>query len=278
MAPRNQIVGLIRFSYPATDGFAVSHMPEDALLELLHDPARLAARFAYLETLALPSLAAQTDGDFTCVVLAGTALPAAWKDRLRALPDRFPFVRPVFLDRMGAYAAARKGFRRAVRPGADRVTGFRMDDDDAVAVDYVARTRDRAGRLIAAGLADAPLCLAFTRGLYLDLRTPDDPFHRVSEGQAASLACAMVTGPEMATCVYRYNHRRIAAFVPTYLEPGEADMFLRTRHGWNDSGRVTPPHATAVPTGQGAALLRDRFGLDPAAVLALMPARPAETR
>ena len=38
MAPRNQIIGLIRFSYPATDGFAVSRMPEDALLGLLHAP------------------------------------------------------------------------------------------------------------------------------------------------------------------------------------------------------------------------------------------------
>ena len=277
MAPRNQIVGLIRFSYPATDGFAVSRMPEDALLGLLHAPERLAARLAYLETLALPSLAAQTDGDFTCVVLAGTALPAAWQDRLRALPERFPFVRPVFLERMGALAAARKAIRRAVRPDAERVTGFRLDDDDALAVDYVARTRDRADRLIAAGLADGPCCVAFTCGLYLDLCAPGEPFHQVREAHAPSLACAMVTGPEVATCVYRYNHRRIAAFVPTYLEPGEAEMFVRTRHGWNDSGRVTPPHATAVCAEKGATLLRDRFGLDPAAVFALMPAPPAET-
>ena len=160
MTVRNQIIGLIRFSYPATEGFAVSGMDEDALLAMLYDPARLASRFAYLETITLPSLAAQTDGDFTCVILAGDSLPADHKQRLRALRDRFLFVRPIFMERMGPLPSAKRSFRRAVRDGTTHVTGFRLDDDDALAVDYIAKTRDRADRLIAGGFADNPLAIA----------------------------------------------------------------------------------------------------------------------
>lgn len=276
MVIRNQIIGLIRFSYPATEGFAASRLSQDGLQKMLYDPARMAVRFAYLETLVLPSLAAQTDGDFTCVILAGATLPDQWKDRLRALTDRFPFVQPVFLERMGPLPAAKRAFRRSVDESATHVTGFRLDDDDALAVDYIEKTRDRADRLIAGGFAETPICVAFTRGLYWDLHAPQQPFHRFREAYAPSLACAMITAPDMPTCVYRYNHRRIASFIPTYLEPGGNEMFVRTQHGTNDSGRSVPPHAEAIDASEGARVLRKRFGLDPAVALGLMPTPPAD--
>jgi len=270
MTVRNQIIGLIRFSYPATEGFAVSGMDEDALLAMLYDPARLASRFAYLETITLPSLAAQTDGDFTCVILAGDSLPADHKQRLRALRDRFPFVRPIFMERMGPLPSAKRSFRRAVRDGTTHVTGFRLDDDDALAVDYIAKTRDRADRLIAGGFADNPLAIAFTRGLYWDLNDRTAPFREFRETYAPSLACAMVTSPDMDTCIYRYNHRRLASFVPTWLEPGGAAMFIRTLHDTNDSERSIPPHSKPMDTDRGRKLLVERFGLDPDAAMGLM--------
>ncbi|CTQ50226.1 glycosyltransferase [Jannaschia donghaensis] len=278
MTVRNQIIGLIRFSYPATEGFAASAMGPDALQAMLYDPARLTARFAYLETLVLPSLAAQTDGDFTCGILAGSNLAPDWQDRLRAMTDRYSFVRPIFLDRMGPLPAAKRAFRRCVDARADHVTGFRLDDDDALAVDYIEKTRDRADRLIAGGFADSPVCVAFTRGLYLDLNDPIQPFHAFREAYAPSLACAMITAPDIPTCIYRYNHRRIASFIPTYLEPGGDEMFIRTQHDTNDSNRAAPPHAQPISTGQGADLLRKRFGVDPAAAFALMPTPPVGAR
>ncbi|WP_179381574.1 glycosyltransferase [Jannaschia marina] len=275
MAIRNQIIGLIRFSYPATEGFAASRLGQAALEELLYDPRRLTMRFAYLETLVLPTLAAQTDGDFICGILAGDTLPQEWQDRLRALTDRFPFVRPIFLERMGPLPAAKRSFRRCVETDATHVTGFRLDDDDALAVDYIEKTRDRADRLIAGGFAEKPACVAFTRGLYWNLNAPGEPFHRFREAFAPSLACAMITAPDMPTCIYRYNHRRIASFIPTYLEPGGQEMFVRTQHDTNDSNRVAPPHAEAIATAEAAKLLRKRFALDADRVFGLMPVRPA---
>lgn len=271
---RNRIVGVLRFSYPAKEGFAVSGLPEAALEAHLYAPERLERRFAYLETVALPSLAAQTDPDFRLVVLAGTSLPMRYRRRLRALAERHAFAQVVFLDRMGALAAAKRAFRRGLGegPAPDHLTGFRMDDDDAVSTDYVAATRDAADRAIAAGLADQPLAIAFARGVYWDLNDAARPFHDFRESQPLGLACAMVTTGAVETCIYRYNHRRLACHVPTLMLPGSAPMFLRTLHGHNDSGRAIPPHARAMPPARGRRLLADRFGLDVDAAMALMDA------
>ena len=270
---RNRIVGVLRFSYPAKEGFAVSQLSPEALEAHLYEPGRIERRFAYLQTITLPSLAAQADGDFRLVILGGATLPARFRARLRALEEAHPFVKVCFLERMGALAAAKRAFRRGLEDGpeATHVTGFRIDDDDAVAVDYVTRTRAIADRLVGAGLADEPCVVAFTRGVYWDLHDPVQPFHDFREPQPLGLACAMITSTDLRTCIYRYNHRRLPCHVPVYTEPGPAPMFLRTLHGHNDSGRSIPPHATAMATRRGRKLLRTRFALDEAAAMALMP-------
>ncbi|MCK0169419.1 putative rhamnosyl transferase [Jannaschia sp. S6380] len=276
MSFRNRIVGVLRFSYPATDGFGASTLDEAALTALLYDPDRLARRFAYLETLTLPSLAAQTDGDFTCVILAGTSLPAPAQARLQALVARHSFLRLLFLDRTGALRAAKQAYRYAVEDDATtHVIGFRIDDDDAVARDYVALTRDRAAGLWQAGLLSGPTAIAFSRGIYWDMTAHDQPFHAYRELQPLGLACAMTTTADMPTCIYRYNHRRLACFVPTYMEPGDDAMFLRTLHDHNDSGRAIPPRAEPLPTARMRRVLADRFGIDADAAMALMSPQTA---
>ena len=48
-------------------------------------PNACAAASPYFEMICLPSLAAQTDPDFTLVVLIGDAMPIRWRKRLKAL-------------------------------------------------------------------------------------------------------------------------------------------------------------------------------------------------
>ena len=280
----NRIVGVLRFSYPAKEGFAVSGLPEAELEAHLYEPERIETRFRYLETVALPSLAAQTDPDFACAILAGTTLPMRHRKRLRALEEAHPFLKVCFMERMGALAAAKRSFRRALDARADwdgaeatHVTGFRMDDDDAVATDYVARLRDLSDRALASGLADRPFVVAFARGVYWDLHAPEQPFWDFREAQPLGLACSMTTTADLPTCVYRYNHRRLPCHVATLMEP-EGLAFLRTLHGHNDSGRSIPPHAQRMRTRQGRRLLSERFGLDADAAIALMPQAPAGDR
>ena len=282
MAFRNAIVGVLRFSYPAKEGFAVSRMDEAALEAHLYEPERMRTRFAYLERIALPSLAAQTDPRFSCVILAGKTLPWRFKARLRELEARHAFLKVVFMDRMGALAAAKRSFRRgleqleeATGEAATHCTGFRMDDDDAVAVDYVARTRAMADALIGAGLAEGPTVVAFARGIYWDLHEPGLPYADFREPQPLGLACAMITGADLPTCVYRYNHRKLPGQVRTVMDP-DGFMFLRTLHGHNDSGRQIPPHAQPLPLGRARNLIRQRFALEPSELETLMPNPPLD--
>ncbi|UWQ20882.1 putative rhamnosyl transferase [Jannaschia sp. W003] len=272
--PGNEIIGVLRFSYPAKEGFAVSGMEEAALEAHLYDDARLKARFRLLETVALPSLAAQTDPDFALVILAGTTLPIRHRQRLRSLESAYPFLQVCFMERTGALAAAKRSFRRGIRGAPSHVTGFRIDDDDAVATDYVARTRDMADRLLGADLANRPTVVAFARGVYWDMHAPAQPFWDFREAQPLGLACAMITDADLPTCVYRYNHRRLPCHVPTLMEP-DGHAFLRTLHGHNDSGRSIPPHATRLPTRRARRMLAERFGLDADRAIALMPEPPA---
>ncbi|GIT90257.1 DNA-directed RNA polymerase subunit beta' [Jannaschia pagri] len=274
MTIRNQIIGVMRFSYPAKEGFSVSQMDEAALEAHLYDEDRLLRRFLYLETITLPSLAAQTDMDFRLVILGGTSLPMRWRSQLRGLEQRFTWIKVVFLDRMGALAAAKRSFRRGTDEGTTHITGFRIDDDDAVSTDYIAKTRNLADRMLHAGLADQPTAIAFSRGIYWNLYDPEQPFHEFREPQPLGLACAMVTTADLPTCIYRYNHRRLGCYIPTYMEPGDDYMFLRTLHGHNDSGRSIPPHAVEMATRRGRKLMRERFALDEAAAISLMPEPP----
>jgi len=276
MSTRNQIIGVMRFSYPAQEGFSVSQMDEASLEAHLYDDARLEQRFKYLEVITFPSLAAQTDMDFRLVILSGTTLPMKWRKRLKAWEETLPWLKCVFMDRMGALAAAKRSFRRGTDEGTTHITGFRIDDDDAVSRDYIALTRDRADRALHAGLADAPYALAFSRGIYWNLRDAEQPFHEFREPQPLGLACAMITTEDLPTCIYRYNHRRLGCYVPTYMEPGPDHMFLRTLHGHNDSGRSIPPHAVEMMTRKGRKAMEERLGLDADLALSLMPDAPGE--
>jgi hypothetical protein len=267
----NQIVGVCRFSYLGLGGFEASRHDAEALAELLYDPARMARRFAFFERLCLPSLAAQTDMDFRLVVLIGSSMPMRFRKRLKGLAETYPFLQICALEPNGPLHATRRAFRRGTRDGADFVTGFRIDDDDAVAVDYIARTRAAADQLIRLGWADAdnPAVIAFHRGIYWDLNDRDQPFHDFREIGPLGLAAAMITRPDDQSNIFRWNHRRVAAHVRLWSDPTEL-MFLRTLHQHNDSGRSIPPGAEPIAKPHARKLLATRFGLDPDTVLPLM--------
>jgi hypothetical protein len=267
----NQIVGVCRFSYLGAGGFEASKLDEAALMDLLYDPARMARRFAFFEKLCLPSLAAQTDQGFRLVVLIGTSMPMRFRKRLKGLAERYPFLRICAIEPNGPLNATRRAFRRGTEPGADYITGFRIDDDDAVAVDYIEKTRAVADQLIRLGWADEdnPAVIAFHRGIYWDLNDRAQPFYDFREIGPLGLASAMITRPDARSNMFRWNHRRVAAHARMWSDPTDL-MFVRTLHQHNDSGRTIPPGAEPLAKWQGKKILSDRFGLDPEEVLPLM--------
>ena len=90
-----QVIGLCGFSYPALGGFQVEHNSIEDRIAYLYAAARLEERFRLFETLALPSLRAQTDDDFDLILVIGDSLPPHHRDRLQALVADLPQVQIV---------------------------------------------------------------------------------------------------------------------------------------------------------------------------------------
>jgi len=262
--PDNQIVGVCRFSYPATGGFRLSAAGQDAIVDALYAPERLHRRFAYFEEICLPSLAAQTDADFTLVALIGDAMPIRWRRRLKALRASYPFLQICAVEPLGPLQATRRAFRIGASEELPFVTGFRLDDDDAVACDYVERLRQTADRLLDAGWAttEMPVAIGFQSGLYWALDKPGLPVFRCSETRPLAQASAMITPFDFRLNIFRWNHAHLLAHVRCWTDP-EPDMFLRSVHEGNDSGRSVPARAERLPPAEVARVLRDRFGLAP---------------
>lgn len=259
------MIGVCRFSYLGEGGFQTQHDDPAQAARILYDTARMLRRFAYFENICLPSLAAQTDPDFRLIALIGDTMPFRWRKRLKGLMDQFPFLEVCTLEAAGPLNATRRAFRRGWNGRATYITGFRIDDDDAVAIDYIARTRAVADQLLTLGWADeqTPAAICFHHGIYWDTTRPEeDQFWDFSEKEPLGLAAAMITTPEGMTNIYRWNHRKLASQVRCWIDPTDY-MFLRSLHGHNDSDRTIPPGAQSLPPRLAKTLLRDRFGLMP---------------
>jgi hypothetical protein len=268
---KNQLIGVCRFSYLGDGGFIASGRKQDELEAHLYGAERMLRRFAFFEAMCLPSLAAQTDQNFTLVALIGDTMPYRWRRKLKNLMDVYPFLQICTLEAAGPLNSTRRAFRRATDNDADFVTGFRIDDDDAVAIDYIGKTRAMADHLLAHGFADAnnPAVIAYHHGLYWDLNDHEAPFYDFSETAPLGLASAMITPADMQTNIFRWNHRRLAAHCRCWLDPTER-MFVRTLHRHNDSDRSIPPGSIPVGLPKARRILEERFGLDTTKVIPLM--------
>ena len=139
-----QVIGLCRFSYPALGGFQVEHDTPSDRSTFLYARDRIEERFATFETFTLPPLRAQTDGDFTFLVVIGDDLPSPYHDRLRDLLADIPQA-VIQAHAPGPHRAVMKHAINSVRD--DRKLPcfqFRMDDDDAVSVTFIERLREAA--------------------------------------------------------------------------------------------------------------------------------------
>lgn len=259
----NQIVGVCRFSFPATGGFKLSRTGPDGVIEALYAPERMRLRFAYFESICLPSLAAQTDPDFKLVVLTGDAMPVKWRRRLKRLRAAYPFLELCAVEPMGPLQATRRAFRIGATENIPFVTGFRLDDDDAVACDYIERLRATSDQLIEIGWARAetPVAIGFQSGVYWSLNQPGLPLFRHTEARPLGQGSAMITSYDMRHNIYRWNHTYLLARARCWTDPAP-DMFLRTLHGGNDSTRTVPVNAELLLPEEAEAVLSARFGLD----------------
>lgn len=262
-----QTILLCRFSYPAEGGFQVDHDTVEARRAYLYAPERMARRFALFEHLCLPGLKAQTDPDFSLVVLVGTCLPDTHRTRLERLLSDMPQARIVARD-PGPHRQVCQTVLNAARKHVHQpCLQVRHDDDDALAVDFVARLRKAASDCEAL-LRDAPL-VGFDWNRGFALRASDHAPFEICETVAPYLGIAQGMAVQGGTrkTLMNFAHSRINRFMPTvtFTDP---PMFLRAYHETNDSrhkAKVSAPDFHA-PTLDNIELLSRRFALTADAV------------
>lgn len=260
-----QVIGFCRFSWPARGGFQVEHESLAARRAHLYAPERMAERFRIFETLALPSIAGQTDGDFRFVILVGDDLPRRHRDRLMDLVAPVPQVRVVARP-PGPHRATCQEVINADRDFARPCLQFRHDDDDALALDYVATLRAVARDIRPLRAAHRRVAIDFERGWLARLdRTgiAAAPCRRPFWGVA--LAMAAQAGTRLS--IMNFAHARLARFMPA-VRFADRDMYVRGHNAFNDSRQKPHVAPVALPRldAGGEAHFRARFNVDAAQV------------
>ena len=262
---RIQVVGLCRFSYLGGRGFQVEHDSIEERRGFLYDPDRLARRWHWFQAVTLPALLAQTDPDFTLVIMTGPDLPEPWLGKLHALAETVPQIRLSLIRPMHYHLQAVKhALAPHVEADADVVAHFRQDDDDAVAIDYVARAREDFRRVRPLYRLHRRASIDYMRGLVLKATAAGvsvEP-RMIYNAVAALTVYLPADDPRSAT---HFPHWRLAHHMPGAILPDEV-MFCRFLNHDNDSGAIGPGYDWDEPPADVAGLLLDRFRIDLAVI------------
>lgn len=234
MTNKIKMVGLLRFSVLTPTYYSERFDTLEKTAEHIFSPDRMALRFRIFKNLCLPSLTRQSDGDFDCVVLTAEAMPAQYLDRLAALLAPFANIHcmPVGTDKH--YQLLKKGYNSVPTEDCTHRILFRLDDDDAVDLDFVKRTKRLTNGLMKLQGPDTPFIIAYNRGFYVRNTAGETEVFDACERAPLSTGTALVARVAHPANPYRFNHRRLAQHFNTFSDIS-VPAFIRTIHGDNKS-------------------------------------------
>ena len=262
-------VGLCRFSYAGEGGFKVGHDDFAALETFLYGTDRMEERFRLFEAITLPSVAGQTDSDFTFLIVTGIGFPAQHLDRLRALTRHIPNCE----IRQFPPGPHRRVMSKAIkdwRGAADTpCLQFRLDDDDAMALSFVERFKQTAHDLAPISARHPSVAVDFNQGYVYTAGAEGVklwPYHY----PYSAIALGMIVGAGSDDTIMNHGHQNLWKTMPTMTFTGE-DMMMRGHNDFNDSrlkGKKNVFDYKAM-TAEQAAHIHATFGIDDASVRAI---------
>ena len=187
-------------------------------------PGWLERRFELFERFCLPSMAAQVESDFRWLIFFDRDTPARFRDRISDAAAKAP-INPLFVP-PGDLTGVAETVARLLDPGTRRVVTTRLDNDDAVARDYLARVRQMAASVDDGTAINFPVGLALRDDRLFTARDESNPF--VSVVEAAR---------DLRT-VWSAPHRNLGAewnLVQVETEP----CWLQVVHGENVANRIS---------------------------------------
>lgn len=234
MADSLKMVGLVRFSVLTPTYYSERFDTLEETAAHLFDPDRMELRFSIFENLCLPSLLQQTDPDFDVVILTAESMPEIFRNRLESLlaPHSNLHFLPVGTERH--YRLLRHGYNTIpCAPDSHRIL-FRLDDDDAVDMDFVRRTKALAKGILPLQPPGGSFVIAHNRGFYLQATPAGPKVFDAIEQTPLSAGTALVAPSASWANPYRYNHRKLASHFNIYSDV-TVPAYIRTIHGDNKS-------------------------------------------
>jgi len=257
-----QVIGLCRFSWPGEGGFQVEHTSLDERIAYLYNDARMASRLAQFETITLPGLRAQTDPDFTFVVVIGETLPEKWADRLFALLETLPQAQVQIRPPGPHRKVMQTAINVAKHDPAAPCLQFRHDDDDAVAIDFVERLRQVAHENAPLLDQNRLVAIDFVNGFAAE---PGKAGLHVMRQHLSlyPMALGMAAQGKVHQSIMNFGHKKMGQFMPV-LTQTHPDMFIRGHSDNNDSRQKAgiKPLPLAPIDATTAQLFKKRFAID----------------
>ncbi|MFW2588494.1 putative rhamnosyl transferase [Sagittula sp. SSi028] len=256
-----QVIGFCRFSYPAEGGFQVGH---DSLAErraYLYAPERLNQRMRNFEAICLPSIAAQTDPNFTFVILTGDDLPEPWASHLRDLTKTVPQAQ-IIAKPPGPHRKVCQQTINQARDLGQPCLQFRHDDDDAIARVFVERLRQAARDTAPFLEKHRSVGFDWNRG-YIARADADGLYGEVQVTPFWGVAQAMYVRAGTRQSIMNFGHQKLMNFMPCLTFTDEV-MYLRGHNDFNDSRQKKHIKPQPLPrlTAEQETEVKDLFGID----------------
>lgn len=260
-----QVLLICRWSVPSSvEAFDHDFASVEDLRAFLYDPERLRLRVWLLRHVLVPSVRAQHDERFKLLLMLGENLPEPFRSEVMEIVASVPQIRPVFVSEGQPHRdQCRELMARFRDPRATVVAEGRLDDDDAIAVDFVAMARSFFPQLRGFFKEAPKLALDFPRGFLLDLRERElgikPAVHRLW-----TPALIVYTRPAAPTGLLDFKHHLLWQHMDVFSWQ-EQPMYLRGLHGSNDSGITSDSGRDTARTYTADELdaqMRYRFGIE----------------
>ncbi len=257
---RVQMLGLCRFSYAGLGGHQIAHETVAERKAALYDPARLARRWHWFEQVALPCLIGQTDPDYRLVIMTGPDLPEPYLGRLHEIAAGIPEIHLALIDPRPNYLdACAEAIAPHIDHTADVIGHFRHDDDDAVALDYIAASKADFRALAGLWRRKQRLACDYAMGVVGHVR-PDGLHLQTRFINHATAGLTLYLPPSDPRTAVHFEHWKIASRMPT-VTLAQRRMFFRLMHQDNDSQMVGQGYAMGDGQEDFADVLWRRFGI-----------------
>ncbi|MBO9451753.1 hypothetical protein J7426_15875 [Tropicibacter sp. R16_0] len=227
-------IGLLRFSVLTPTYYSERFKTLEETAAHIFSPERMELRFHLFENLCLPSLVRQTDPEFEMIVLTAESMPDQYLERLLDLLEPLPNIhcRPVGTD--NHYKLLQAGYNSVPKEDYTHRVLFRLDDDDAVDINFVKRTKRLANGMLKLQTTRNPFVIAYNRGFYVRTTGGEPEIFDACERAPLSTGTTLVAPVHHGANPYRFNHRHFPQYFNTYSDIS-VPSFIRTVHGDNKS-------------------------------------------